>query len=146
VIEPAGTKSADARGANIWRGAVRLLLPLALAGLLGALAPARLGGASLGTQAITAGSAAGSYSVVVTTTGAWTATANDSFLHTTASGTGNGLAVFTVDAFTGTGTRTGTLTIAGLNLAVTQVGTNYTPVNSVSTLVSSGLSSPMAWR
>jgi hypothetical protein len=33
--------------------------------------------------------------------------------------------VFTYDAFTGTGTRTGTLTIAGLTLTVTQVGTNY---------------------
>ena len=142
MIEPAGTKSADARGAQIWRGATRFLLPLALAALLGALAPARLAGASLGRQAITVGSAAGTYSVVVTTTGAWIATANDSFLHTTASGTGNGLAVFTVDAFTGTGTRIGTLTIAGLNMAVTQVGTNYAAVGPVTTPVSSGLQLP----
>ena len=141
MIETASTKSGDSRRSNIGRGAARFLLPLALAALLGALEPATLAGASLGTRAITAGSAAGSYSVVVTTTGAWTATANDSFLHTAASGTGNGLVVFTVDAFTGTGTRTGTLTIAGLNLAVTQVGTNYVAVNAVTTLVS-GLVDP----
>jgi len=98
--------------------------------------------ASLGTNAILVGSAAGSSSVIVTAPGAWTATSNASFLHTTASGTGSGLAVFTIDSFTGTGTRTGTLTVAGLPLTVTQAGANYVPANPVTTLVSSGLNRP----
>ncbi len=97
---------------------------------------------SLGTNAILVGSAAGSSSVIVTVGGAWAATSKAAFLHTTASGTGSGLAVFTFDAFTGTGTRTGTLTIAGFTLTVTQVGTNYGQVTTPATLVSSGLNRP----
>jgi sugar lactone lactonase YvrE len=91
------------------------------------------------------GSAAGSSSVVLTYPGAWTATANDSFLHISAgsaSGTGNALVLFTYDEFTGTGTRTGTLTIAGLTVTVTQAGTNYIGPGPVITLVSSGLFQP----
>ena len=68
MIEPAGTRSADARGAKIPRGVATFLSPFVLAALLGALAPARLAGASLGKQAITVGSATGTYSVVLTTT------------------------------------------------------------------------------
>ena len=56
--------------------------------------------------------------------GSWTATANASWLHTTSSGTGNGLAIFTFDANSGA-TRSGTLTIAGLTLTVTQAGSSY---------------------
>ena len=67
--------------------------------------------------------------------------ANASWLHTTSSGTGNGLATFTFDANSGA-TRSGTLTIAGLTLTVTQAGSSYLAANPVSTLVSSGLSEP----
>jgi C1A family cysteine protease/sugar lactone lactonase YvrE len=91
------------------------------------------------------GSAAGASSFVLSHRGAWTATANASFLHISAgsaSGTGNAVVVFTYDAFTGTGTRTGTLTIAGLTVAVTQAGTNYMGPGPVTTLVSSGLYFP----
>ena len=49
------------------------------------------------------------------------------------------MVVFTYDAFTGTGTRTGTLTIAGLTVTVTQAGTNYIGPGAVITLVSAGL-------
>ena len=80
------------------------------------------------TNALVVGSAAGTSSVVLSYSGAWTATANNSFLHISAgsaSGTGSAVVVFTYDAFTGTGTRTGTLTIAGLTVTVTQAGTNY---------------------
>ena len=86
------------------------------------------------------GQAAGSDTDIVLS-GAWTATSNASWLHTSASGTGNGLARFTFDANTGA-TRTGTLTIAGLTLTVTQAGSNYVAANPVTTLVSAGLGHP----
>ena len=100
---------------------------------------------ALGTSAILVGSAASSSSVILTTLNAWTAVSNASFLHVasgSASGTGSALVVFTIDAFTATGTRSGTLTIGGLTLTVTQVGTDYEQVTAPTTLVSSGLHSP----
>jgi sugar lactone lactonase YvrE len=100
----------------------------------------------LGTNALLVGSAGGTSSVVLAYDGAWTATANDSFLHISAgsaSGTSSAEVVFTYDAFTGTGTRTGTLTIAGLTVTVTQAGATYVgPYGSAVTLVSSGLNLP----
>ncbi len=75
------------------------------------------------------GSAGGSSSVQLLTGQPWTATSNSSFLHISsgsASGTSGGPVFFTCDPFTGTGSRTGTLTIAGLTVTVTQAGTNYT--------------------
>jgi DNA-binding beta-propeller fold protein YncE len=99
----------------------------------------------LGTNALLVGNAAGSSSVVLTYSGAWTAAANDSFLHISAgstSGTSSGVVVFTYDTFTGTGTRTGTLTIAGFSVTVTQAGTNYIGPGAATTLVSSGLNIP----
>jgi trimeric autotransporter adhesin len=80
--------------------------------------------------------------------GAWTATANDSFLHISpgsSSGAGNAFVVYTYDPFSGTETRTGTLTIAGQTITVTQAGTNYlgpTGSGPPVTLVSPGLNSP----
>jgi len=94
--------------------------------------------------ALVFGSAADSSSVAVNYSGSWTATANDSFLHISAgsaTGTGSGVVAFTYDAFTGTGSRTGTLTVAGLTVAVTQAGTNYAGPGGVAT-VSSGLNGP----
>jgi sugar lactone lactonase YvrE len=96
----------------------------------------------LGTNAILVGSAPGSSSVVLSDSGPWTATANNSFLHispSSASGSGSAVVVFTYDAFTTeTGTRTGTLTIAGLTATVTQVGMNYIGPGPEGILVSSG--------
>jgi sugar lactone lactonase YvrE len=83
---------------------------------------------SLGTTALLVGGAAGTSSVFLATLGAWTATANNPFLHVStgsANGAGSAVVVFTFDAFPGSGTRIGTLTIAGLTLTVTQAGTNY---------------------
>jgi len=100
---------------------------------------------TLGANALLVGAGAGAASVVLSSSGAWTATANDSFLHISpgsASGAASGVVAFTYDAFTGTGTRTGTLTIAGLTVTVTQAGTNYVGAGPVTTLVSSGLSMP----
>ena len=99
----------------------------------------------LGTNSLLVGSAAGTSSVVLSYNGAWTAVSNSSFLHVasgSASGTASGVVVFTYDAFTGTGSRSGTLTIAGLTLTVTQAGTNYVGPGPVLTLVSTGLDEP----
>jgi streptogramin lyase len=84
--------------------------------------------AGLGTNALLVGYPGGSSSVVLTSGGAWTATSNSPFLHISpgsASGTGSGIVAFTYDPFTSTGSRTGTLTIAGITVTVTQAGTNY---------------------
>jgi streptogramin lyase len=90
---------------------------------------------ALGTTALVEGPTAGTDSDLVATSGAWTATANVPWLHTNASGTGSGLATFTFDANTGA-TRTGTLTIAGQSLTVTQAGATYLPANQLTTLAS----------
>ena len=79
----------------------------------------------LGTYDLLEGPAAGSNSDIVTSSGPWTAATNFSWLHVTASsGSGNGLVIFTFDANPGA-TRTGTLTIAGQTVTVTQAGSNY---------------------
>jgi uncharacterized repeat protein (TIGR01451 family) len=99
----------------------------------------------LGANALLVGSAAGTSSVVLSYNAAWSATANDSFLHIaagSASGAGSKVVVFTYDAFNGAGTRSGTLTIAGLAVTVTQAGANYIGPGPVITLVSSGLQDP----
>ncbi len=96
----------------------------------------------LGTDNLLEGPAAGGDSVIVTA-GPWTATSNASWLHTSASDTGGGQATFTFDANPGA-TRTGTLTIAGLTVTVTQAGSSYAASNPVATLVGTGLSDPGA--
>ena len=97
---------------------------------------------SLGTTNLLEGPNAGSDSVVLAANGAWTATANDSWLHLSAanqSGTGSANVIFSFDANTGA-TRTGTLTIAGQTATVAQAGSTYVAFTNVTTLVSSGLS------
>ena len=99
---------------------------------------------SLGTTNRWEGPTSGSDSVVLAANGAWTATANDSWLHlneANQSGSGSTNVIFTFDANTGA-TRTGTLTIAGQTLTVTQAGSTYVAVTNAITLVSSGLSWP----
>ena len=101
---------------------------------------------SLGTSTLLDGATAGVDSVVLAVSpsiGSWTATPNVGWLHLSTasqSGTGSTNVVFSYDANPGA-TRTGTLTIAGQTLTVTQAGTSYVaaPVP-VTTLVSSGLS------
>ena len=76
--------------------------------------------------------------------GSWTATTNAAWLHLNAanqSGIGNTNVIFTFDANPGA-TRTGTLTIGGQTLTVTQAGSTYVAVNNATPLVSSGLSQP----
>ncbi len=99
---------------------------------------------SLGTTNLLEGPTAGSDSVVLAANSSWTATVNDSWLHLSAanqSGTGSAIVIFSFDANSGA-TRTGTLTIAGQTLTVTQAGSTYVAVTNVTTLVSSELSSP----
>jgi sugar lactone lactonase YvrE len=104
---------------------------------------------ALGTTALLVGPAAGSNSVVLAvapTNGTWTATTNenDSWLYLSLenqSGAGSTNVVFSYDANSGT-TRSGTLTIAGQTLTVTQAGATYVADGSVATLVSSGLDGP----
>ena len=100
---------------------------------------------TLGTTNLLEGPAAGSASVVVSATGAWTAGTGAIWLHLSAanqSGTGSMNVVFTLDANSGA-TRTGTLTIAGQTLTVVQAGANYVAAGSTTTLVSSGLNQPV---
>ena len=99
---------------------------------------------SLGTTNLLEGPAAGSDSVVLSATGPWTASPNATWLHLSAanqSGPGSTNVVFTFDANSGA-TRTGTLTIAGQTVTVTQAGATYVAANPVTTLVSSGLNYP----
>ena len=67
----------------------------------------------------------GSVSVTAATGCAWTAVSNATFITITsgASGSGNGTVGYSVAANTGTSSRTGTMTIAGLTFTVTQAGT-----------------------
>src|SRR5262249_38839546 len=77
----------------------------------------RLTPSSLGTTALLEGPAAGSAADLVSTSGSWSAASNVSWLHTSATGSGNGRATFTFDANPGA-TRSGTLTIAGQQVTV----------------------------
>ena len=100
---------------------------------------------NLGTTNLLEGNAAGSDSLVLGSNGPWTATANAAWLHLGAanqSGAGNANVVFTFDANSGA-TRTGTLTVAGLTLAVTQAGATYVAASPATTLVSSNAITPL---
>ena len=101
----------------------------------------------MGTTNLLEAPAAGSDSVVLSvlpTSATWTANANAAWLNLSAanqSGTGSANVIFTFAANSGA-TRTGTLTIAGQTLTVTQAGATYVPANPLTTLVPSGLYSP----
>lgn len=78
---------------------------------------------SPGSQSLGYAGGSGSVSVATQSGCAWTAASNaPSWITTSASGTGNGTATFSVAANTGAKTRTGTLTIAGRTHTVTQAG------------------------
>src|SRR5712672_136672 len=81
----------------------------------------------VGTTNLLEGNWAGSASVVLATNTAWTGIANDAWLHLSTanqSGTLSTNVLFTFDANPGV-TRTGTLTLAGQIITITQAGTNY---------------------
>jgi len=119
--------------------------------LLGQVIPVTQGAESfsytLGATALLEGPGAGTDSIVLAVNpffGPWTANANTPWLHLSPanqSGSGGTNVVFSFDANPGA-TRSGTLTIAGQTLTVTQAGSTYVAVGAVTTLVSSGLSGP----
>jgi sugar lactone lactonase YvrE len=99
---------------------------------------------TLATPTRLEGPAAGSDSVVLAVIPnivTWTASTNTPWLHLSQanqSGTGSANVVFSFDANPGA-TRSGTLTIAGQTLTVTQAGATYVAAGAVTTLVSSEL-------
>ena len=103
--------------------------------------------ATLATSSLVEGPAAGSDSVTLVGAplASWTAAANASWLHVTTPGGGVGYTnVFFSFAANPGPTRSGTLTIAGQTVSVLQAGATYAAANTPITLVSSGLSFPLA--
>jgi DNA-binding beta-propeller fold protein YncE len=108
----------------------------------------------LGTASLVESAAAGTDTDVLAVTyplASWTASANNNWLHVSggnASGTGSATVLFTFDANPNATPRTGTLTIGGRTLSVTQAGTGYTStaalfgLNGPTNLVSTGLNGP----
>ncbi len=131
------------------RGCLRFCagVSLALAWLAVSAAQAQTTNYTLGTASLLEGSAAGTDSVVLGVTppsASWTNTANATWLHLSQanqSGSGSTNVIFAYDANQGA-TRSGTLTIAGQTLTVTQAGSTYVAAGSLTNLVSSGLTSP----
>ena len=80
---------------------------------------------ALGTLSLVEAPAAGSDTDIVIASGAWSASTTASWISlNTTSGTGNGSVNFSFTADTGA-TRSGTVTIAGQTLTVTQAGSGY---------------------
>ena len=103
-------------------------------------------GPAMATTEVLVGSSAGASSVILRSSGSWSAALNAPFLHIAAgsvAGAGDAVVSFTYDAFTGAGTRTGTLTIGGLTLTVTQAGADYMIPGGAIPLIASGLNSPV---
>jgi streptogramin lyase len=104
---------------------------------------------TLGTTALLEGPGAGTDSVLLGVNpffGPWTASANAPWLHFTPankSGPGSTNVVFTFDANPGA-PRTGTLTIAGQTLSVTQAGSTYVAAGQLTTLVTSNQNTPLS--
>ena len=102
---------------------------------------------TLGATNLFEGSYTGSDSVVLAVapnTASWTNVANVPWLHlspASVSGTGSTIVVFSFDANPGS-TRSGTISIAGQTLTVTQAGSTYVKAGQLTSLVSSGLSGP----
>jgi hypothetical protein len=111
-----------------------------LGSLLLAASTVRAATYALGTSAILVGPAGGSNSVtlaVTPETGVWSASTNASWLHLPDSlqnGTGSTNVFFGFEPNLG-GTRSGTLTIAGQTVTITQAGSTYVPAG-LTTLVS----------
>jgi len=125
---------------------VLVSIALLLATLHAAPAPAAT--YALGATALGEGPAAGIDSIVLAASpqnATWTATNNAAWLHLGAasqSGAGSTNVIFTFDANSGP-TRTGTLTIAGQTLTISQAGSTYVAVSLPATaLVASGLHAP----
>jgi sugar lactone lactonase YvrE/heat shock protein HslJ len=121
---------------------------LALVWLALSVAQAQATTYALGAKALLVGSDAETNSVVLGVTpasGAWTAKANATWLHlSTANQNGKGSTnvIFSDDSNAGA-TRTGTLTIGGKTLTVTQAGSTYVAARPLVTVVRSSLFDPV---
>jgi streptogramin lyase len=88
---------------------------------------------------------AGNGSAQLTATGSWTASSDSSWLQFSSgstAGSGNATIDYNYVANLNPGAQTGTLSIAGLPFWLTQVGTSYFPVVSLTQLVPAGLNGP----
>ena len=76
------------------------------------------------TQSFTSAGASGTFTVSTANGCTWTTISNDSwiFISSGNTGSGNGLVVFTVSASTSTSPRTGTITVGGQIITITQTG------------------------
>ena len=132
------------------RGGCRFsgVLSIVLAWLTFGAAQAQTTNYELGATALLEGPAAGSDSVVLAAippTASWAATNNATWLQLSPAnqaGSGGTNVIFSYDANPGS-TRSGTFTIAGQTLTVTQAGSTYVASGMVTALVSSGLSGPV---
>ena len=96
--------------------------PVRLIVFVTALFVANLYGQTVNPLTVTMGSDGGAWALNVTATTAWTATSNSFFLHILGNGaaTGSATILFAADPYTGTSSRSGTLTVAGQTVTVTQ--------------------------
>ena len=99
------------------------------------LLPAQNASFSLSTATVVVGAAAGNATVQLVAsspTAAWTAGSNASWLQlapSSVSGTGSALIQFSYNANPNSAAQTGTLTIAGQTLTVTQAGSSFVPLS-----------------
>ena len=86
---------------------------------------------------------------------AWAAASDSTWIHTNSSGTGNGTVTYTVDAYTGAGARSGTISVGGETYTVTQgngcayslssYSNNFTPSAGVGTFTVAASSPGCEW-
>jgi streptogramin lyase len=136
---PCPLAAGDQMGISVWN-------PQTMAGpgtATLATAAAPVFASALASNSALVGNAAGSGSVLLVSTGPWTAASNSTWLQLAAtSGVGNSLVLYNYIANPSPSPRTGILTIAGSAFTVTQAGASYAPVTSMTTLVASGLNAP----
>jgi len=92
------------------------------------------------TQALAAGGGTGNTTVTTASGCAWTAASNAGWISVTsgATGSGNGTVGYAATANTTASSRTGTLTIGGQTLTVTQVACSYTVSPATQSIASGG--------
>ncbi|HVV72526.1 MAG TPA: BACON domain-containing carbohydrate-binding protein [Verrucomicrobiae bacterium] len=92
---------------------------------------------TLGTTNLTVAASGGTDTLglgVSPSSSPWSAASGSPWLHLSASGVGNAFISFTFDANPGTALRTGTLTVAGQAVTVTQMGSGSTARSKYGTL------------
>ncbi len=145
--------STDATGAGVAplltsNGTPGVFSVIASVGTLQASFTLTTSAASLSVSSLLTGSGAGNGSTFLNLTAPnapWTAVSNAPWIHlapASLTGAGSGFIQFSVDPNTNPAAVTGTITVAGQTLTITQAGAGSLPTEVVSTLVSSGLDLP----